>query len=119
MIRTCKIKNNPIPLSYHSRKKNFIMENFQDVFTPHATQILNNWGGIELEVSRCGDGCRYRFNFGEDAAELEVFEAEIVELDNPDWDGTDDDDNQMLSGFEHTNKNGSVDIYYLKDFMCV
>lgn len=94
------------------------MTDFQDVFTPHGTHIFNNWGGIELELNRSNDGVRYRFNFGEDT-ELEVFEAEIIEVDNPDWDGTDDNDNQMLSGFEHTTKNGDVEIYYLQDFLRV
>lgn len=92
---------------------------FQDEFTVQGVHCLNNWGGIELEMSRCGSGVRYRFNFGEDTSNLEVFEAQIEEFDNPDWDGTDDADNEFVSGFQHTNKNGSVDVYYLQDFMRV
>jgi len=46
---------------------------FEDEFTPHGYLTLSNWGGIEIELSRDGDGVRYRYTGDEEfnIAEIE------------------------------------------------
>lgn len=78
---------------------------FNDDFTPHGTFCLNNWGGIEIEISRCGEGLRYRFNFGEPSSES--FEAEI------EFDEAGD------AGFYATQGHAEPEWYSLNDFLRV
>lgn len=78
---------------------------FSDEFTVHGVLLLNNWGGIELELSRCGEGLRYRFNFGEPSEDS--FEAEI------EYDSAGD------AGFYATQGHAEPEWYSLQDFMRV
>lgn len=47
-------------------------------FIPHAYITLSNCGGIELMLNRSNDGLFYRYNYGQDLNTTEIFEAEIV-----------------------------------------
>jgi hypothetical protein len=64
-------------------------------FIPHAYITLSNCGGIELMLTRSNDGVFYRFNYGQDLTTTEIFEAEIVYIN--------DEDNEDVSeaGFYH------------------
>lgn len=64
-------------------------------FTPHAYITLSNCGGIELMLNRSNDGVFYRYNYGQDLNTTEIFEAEIVYIN--------DENNEDVSeaGFYH------------------
>jgi len=64
-------------------------------FTPHAFITLSNSGGLEIMFNRSNDGVYYRFSYGQDLTTTEIFEAEIVYIQ--------DENNEDISeaGFYH------------------
>lgn len=52
------------------------MAHFKEQFEPQAAMVLNNTGGIQIEISSCGTMLRYRYNFDGIADE----EFETVEI---------------------------------------
>lgn len=87
-------------------------------FTVHATLCTSNFGGIELEISDCGDGVRYRHNYG-DGKPGEIFEAEIVYRPNEDLDGTSEDDGYGDYPCFIAGEGENETVYFLADFMRV
>jgi hypothetical protein len=85
-------------------------------FSPDGTMILNNWGGIEVQINNSGDGLRYRYNYGEEPDEVK--EAEIEWFPDPDTDEEantpDGDEREYLAGFK---VEGEDEPYFLRDFM--
>ena len=53
-------------------KKKLNEEFFEDLFTPHGYLTFSNWGGIEIELSKDGDGVRYRYTDDEVYKEAEI-----------------------------------------------
>ncbi len=45
--------------------------------TVHATLCTSNWGGLELELSPCGDAVRVRDNYGQESPEV----SDWIEID--------------------------------------
>ena len=36
----------------------------KDTFITHGVLTLSNWGGLEIQISECGEGARVRDNYG-------------------------------------------------------
>lgn len=92
---------------------------FNDQFTPHGATHLTNTGGIEIELSRDGEAVRYRYNYGQDLVKEEIVEAEIVYRENPDLDGTTDDEGQGGYPCFVVGEGENETVYFLADFMRV
>lgn len=90
---------------------------FQDIFTPQGAHVLNNYGGIEIELAHSGEGLRYRFNFGNGPSE--AIEAEIVYLENEDLQGTEDNDGTDTFPAFYVGEGENKTAYFLADFMAV
>jgi hypothetical protein len=89
---------------------------FAPEFTPMGVMCLTNFGGIEIELSHCGDGVRYRFNYGDLS---EPVEAEIEYLPNPDYTGTENDtENDKEDGLYAAFMVNDT-AYFLGDFMAI
>lgn len=84
-----------------------------DVFSPNGAMQLTNCGGIEIELSPCGDGVRYRFRYGQDPLDNPV-ETEIQYLPNPDFAGADDPDGGLSPAFMVGDT-----AYFLDNFMAI
>lgn len=98
---------------------NKMMDFCNDQFKPHGAAHLTNTGGIEIEFSRDADGLRYRFNYGQDLDKEPIIEAEIVYRENPDLDGSDDDEGQGDYPCFIVGEGENETVYFLADFMRV
>ena len=78
-------------------------------FKPQAYITLSNSGGIELMVHNSGDGVYYRYNYGQDLTNEEIFEAPIVYL------SPESEDGEGNTGFYH-NEDESI-FYSLNEAM--
>jgi hypothetical protein len=78
-------------------------------FTAQAYEPISNVGGLEIMLNRSNDGVFYRFNYGQDIENEEIFEAEI------EYGQEDDEDNnseEIRAFFRHGETK-----YFLDRFM--
>lgn len=47
-------------------------------FKSQAAITLSNYGGIEIMFNRSNDAVFYRFNYGQDLKEAQIYEREIL-----------------------------------------
>jgi hypothetical protein len=79
-------------------------------FIAHGGLVLNNFGGIQIELSSCGESVRYRYNYGDDNSISEIFEAEIEYFCNG------EEDEQYCAAFR-AGKGDNESIYFLDEFI--
>lgn len=85
-----------------------------DDFVPTGHMQLTNTGGIEVEISKSGDGLRYRYSDDDEPKEAEI-EYFTVDDDPDNWpyDPEDEEYSDSRPGFEA--EGGTI--YYLDEFM--
>ena len=86
-------------------------------FTVHATFCTSNFGGIEVELSPCGDGVRYRHNYGEAIPDAPK-EAVIEYRYNPELDETENEEIGPFACFVD-GEGENERVYFLSDFLRV